>query len=130
MTCHIAFFEQNVRGIEAKQALAPGEAGYAKVTLAEGTYLFIVPELNGLLRVAVRGSNALAAYSSIRTITIASALASGQETLVWRVPSPVVTVFQVLKVLRYTRDFLKVSPVHNRHRGGPSLFRGLVPLFL
>jgi len=99
-----------------------------EVAFTEETYPFIVPEVNGRLGVTVDVPDT--ATSGVCTIAITGTVASNQETWVWRVPPPVVTVLQVLEVLRYTWDFLSIDFVHNRYRSGPSFLGGFVPLRL
>lgn len=77
------------------------------------THLFVVLGPHELLRVTIDMSNA--AVANVRAIAILDTVTSNQETLVWCVPSPVVTVFQILKVRRHTGDFLAVNFVYDCH---------------
>ena len=128
MTYYIALPEQYVGCSKTEQTLAPEVRHVIKVALALETHPLIVPETHEFLRVAVNVSDT--APFNVHPITITSAVASNQEVLVWRVFSPVVTVFQVLKVLRYARNFLSVNFIHNRHRSGSSFSGCFVPLLL
>ena len=67
---------------------------------------------------------------NISTLAIAAAVTSNEKIGVWLVSSPVVTVFKVLEVVWYSRDFLTVDLINNCHRSRPSFFSCFVPLFL
>jgi hypothetical protein len=87
--------------------------------------MFVIPEPRDVT-VNVFG----AAIFGIHTRAITSAGASDEKIFVWRVPSPIVTMFEILEVLWYAWDVLAVDFIDNCHRGGSDISGFFVPLRL